>query len=135
MLGPYTEVIRLMRRLLSILLLAAFALPFVAPGLALAQDSDAGLPACCRRHGQHHCAMLRTERDSSTHYAVAVCGAWPQRAIAPSLLLHSFVGRVSSSPVSPAKNFSLANPNLRRRVKILDRAHLLRGPPRSPSLL
>jgi hypothetical protein len=123
-----------MRRLLSILLLAAFALPLVAPGLALAQGPDAGLPACCRRHGQHHCAMSATERDSSTHYAVAVCAAWPQQAIAPSLLLHPFVGRASSSPVCLTKNFSQPGWTQRHRVTLVDRAHLQRGPPQSPSL-
>jgi hypothetical protein len=124
-----------MRRLLSILLLAAFALPLFAPGLALAQDPDAGLPACCRRHGQHHCTMLRAQRDSSTHYVVAVCAAWPQRAIAPSLLIHSFVGRVSSSSVYLAINFSPADCTHRHRAATLDGAHLQRGPPRSTSLL
>jgi hypothetical protein len=67
-----------MRRLLSILLLAAFALPMVAPMLALAQESDAGLPACCRRHGQHHCTMLDGDKDPSTHRVVAVCAVYPQ---------------------------------------------------------
>ncbi|MDP9039491.1 MAG: hypothetical protein M3O02_09490 [Acidobacteriota bacterium] len=47
----------LLRRLLSILLLAAFGLPFIAAALPLAQSGDSRLPACCRRNGAHHCAM------------------------------------------------------------------------------
>ena len=48
--------IRALRRLLSILLLAAFFLPVVSSLMAAAQG-EAGLPACCRRGGAHHCAM------------------------------------------------------------------------------
>ena len=51
-----------MRRLLSILLLAAFGLPLLAPLLAMSTPSDAWLPACCRRDGKHHCMMNLVER-------------------------------------------------------------------------
>ena len=51
-----------MRKLLSILLLAAFGLPFLAP--LLAQGQSANLPICCRRNGEHHCAMSTADRDS-----------------------------------------------------------------------
>ncbi|MFI5115749.1 MAG: hypothetical protein ACHP8B_03525 [Terriglobales bacterium] len=42
---------RLAASLLLVLLLAGLALP-----LLLGRDS--GVPACCRRSGKHHCAML-----------------------------------------------------------------------------
>lgn len=51
-----------MRKLISILLLAVFGLPFVLPMLAVGQDAEAGLPACCRRNGKHHCMMSMNER-------------------------------------------------------------------------
>jgi len=44
-----------MRRTLSIFLVLFFGLGPVAA--ALHAEEDAGLPACCRRHGAHHCAM------------------------------------------------------------------------------
>ena len=47
-----------MRRALATLLLVVFSLPLIAPALASTPD-DAQLPACCRRHGKHHCAMYR----------------------------------------------------------------------------
>jgi hypothetical protein len=118
-----------MRRLLSILLLVAFALPLVAPLLALAQDPYAGLPACCRRHGQHHCTMLDAGRDSSAHRVVAVCPEWPQRAVPSPTGLNHFIGRASSSPV--ALRTSLSPPRSREvpSLTALERLHPKRGPP------
>ena len=44
-----------MRRALATFLVAMFSLPLIAP--VLLADTDSNLPACCRRGGQHHCAM------------------------------------------------------------------------------
>jgi hypothetical protein len=52
----------MLRKLLSILLLAVFGLPLVSPLFALTATSGGALPACCRRGGQHHCAMSPAER-------------------------------------------------------------------------
>lgn len=50
------------RRLISILLLAVFGLTFLLPVLAMGQEAEAGLPACCRRNGKHHCMTSMDER-------------------------------------------------------------------------
>ena len=52
------------RRLVAILLFAAFALPLAVPAFALGQNADAGLPACCRRTGVHHCGMSLAEKQA-----------------------------------------------------------------------
>lgn len=44
-----------MRRPLSILIVALFAIGPLA--VLLPGGTDAKLPACCRRHGKHHCVM------------------------------------------------------------------------------
>ncbi len=44
-----------MRRGFSIFLVLLFLLSPLAPALGAGQDLS--LPACCRRHGAHHCAM------------------------------------------------------------------------------
>jgi len=44
-----------LRKLLSILLLAIFGLPFVSPLFAATAKSEAGLPMCCRKGGKHEC--------------------------------------------------------------------------------
>jgi hypothetical protein len=53
------------RRLLSILLLLVFGLPLASPLLA---QSDASLPACCRRAGKHHCMSMMDESTGTTDH-------------------------------------------------------------------
>jgi hypothetical protein len=48
-----------MRRALAMILLAGFSLTLIAP-LCASGPSASSLPACCRRNGQHHCAMAGT---------------------------------------------------------------------------
>jgi hypothetical protein len=42
-----------MRRAVAISLMMLFSWTLIAP--LVAQDSEANLPACCRRNGKHHC--------------------------------------------------------------------------------
>lgn len=51
-----------MCRALSIALLMAFCMPSLAAWFGAGTTDEAGLPACCRRHGQHHCLMGESER-------------------------------------------------------------------------
>jgi hypothetical protein len=46
-----------MRRAVAHSLLMIFGWMLIAP--LFAPDADAGLPACCRRNGKHHCIMSR----------------------------------------------------------------------------
>ena len=56
---------RALRKLLALALLAVFGLPFVTPLLAFAASGDSSLPACCRRVGRHHCAMLQATQTKA----------------------------------------------------------------------
>jgi hypothetical protein len=67
-----------MRRAISILLVLFFSLgPLTA---ILRADDESSLPACCRRHGKHHCAM---SEPSAVAAMLAASGAVPVAA-APS---------------------------------------------------
>lgn len=44
-----------MRRILALSLLLLFGWTLLAP--LWAPSAEANLPACCRRHGKHHCCM------------------------------------------------------------------------------
>ena len=50
----YHEVVR---RALAIALLGLFCISLIPPS-AFAWDPEAGLPACCRRNGKHHCSLM-----------------------------------------------------------------------------
>jgi hypothetical protein len=56
-----------MRRVLSLMLAIAFGLGPLA--FAIGYDDGASLPACCRRHGAHHCAMA-VQSDSGNEQTV-----------------------------------------------------------------
>ena len=78
-----------MRRLLSLVLLAVFSLPVILPALALGQDPESNLPACCRRNGAHHCRMSaeQTQALLDGHHVTTVhskCPLYP----APPTTLH-----------------------------------------------
>ena len=59
-----------LRRYVAMLLLAVFGLPIVLSSVALGQDPEAGLPACCRRTGTHHCGMSLGERTGHAEAAL-----------------------------------------------------------------
>ena len=60
----------LMRRAPAALLLLFLSLPLIAPLLVSAADQSQ-LPACCRRDGRHHCAMVgMTLKDIPSRFVV-----------------------------------------------------------------
>lgn len=133
------------RRLIAILLFAMFVLPSVLPLLAVGQDGEAGLPACCRREGKHHCMMGMRERrelapDHGASYAPAftlpadkcpycpasVAPAQPNPSLLPSTAVAVF-GDLVSHPTGFAQS------EARGRIS-RDRSNQKRGPPTLTSL-
>jgi hypothetical protein len=118
-----------MRRLLSLVLLAAFSFPLIAPALALGQDADAGLPACCRRNGAHHCSMKMHLPPSTTPEVSLHCPNFPQPSAAPSLISSAALLLTADSvafdffaPTAPQQA------ETQRRISRA-RSHHKRGPP------
>jgi hypothetical protein len=122
-----------MRRVLSIALMIAFFAPSAAPTLfALTSDPEANLPACCRSHGAHHCAMMHWKLQSldsgAPKLTQAPCPMYPTvatvpqsaafpLAAAPRLLVEPV--RASASPAVTASRAQL----------LLARTRGDRGPP------
>lgn len=52
-----------MRRTIALSLLLFFGSALMSPFFG--PDAEAGLPACCRRHGKHHCTMLQSSGSPS----------------------------------------------------------------------
>jgi hypothetical protein len=65
-----------MRRVISLSLMMLFSWILIAP--LFASDSDANLPACCRRNGAHHCMMRMMEQHSGQQQGLtSVLEKWP----------------------------------------------------------
>jgi len=117
-----------MRRILALLLLAVFGLPTVAPLLAMGQDIDAHLPACCRRNGAHHC-MMNTDQQSNTPAFSARCPNFPRPTMtAPA---GTFAAIATPSLLAFTDISTLAAPQraeTQRRIS-RERSRHKRGPP------
>jgi len=65
------------RRALAIALLGLFSFWLIPPS-AFASDPEAGLPACCRRNGKHHCSVMSaTEQASGPALHASPCNFFP----------------------------------------------------------
>ncbi|MGD0796822.1 MAG: hypothetical protein ABR910_03775 [Acidobacteriaceae bacterium] len=80
-----------MRRVLAITLLIACVSPLVQPILAATADPDAQLPACCRRHGKHHCSMrmadmmrMMSASNAAPAFEAPPCPLYPAPATPPT---------------------------------------------------
>ena len=117
-----------MRRLLAILLLAAFGLPVVAPLLAQGQDLESNLPACCRRNGAHHCALSIAAQNTNAPTIAARCPSFPQQVAIATLTPAAFLPTHASIKLTTATNSASARADAQRRLS-RERTHRTRGPP------
>lgn len=128
-----------LRKLISILLLAIFGLPVVPQLLAATVKSGSNLPACCRRNGKHHCmlsAAAKYEGASAKPAFSAPLDKCPYAPAAISVSPHSTIG-VSKSCVIYAEVVShpSVHPQTESKRRISqDRSRTKRGPPTLTSL-
>jgi len=125
-----------MRRALSILLILFFGMGPLAVTLSASDDSR--LPACCRRHGAHHCAMsaetaaIISAADPGTlnFKAPATCPYFPGYTVALNSTPLALAATSVSLPALLARpHSSVAARAAARLSKIRTRAN--RGPPTS----
>ena len=123
-----------MRRLLSFCLFAATLLPLLAPLLSVGAAAQAGVPACCRRGGRHHCAMLEdatVSREDGQHHARAPREMCPYQQRALAAAHHEQVAMAASGS---SMMVVLHEPDALAQVECLwrisfDRSRQKRGPP------
>ena len=127
-----------LRKLVSILLLAVFGLPFVPQLLAATAKSESNLPACCRRSGKHRCMEAATDRHESatTPRAHAPLDKCPY---APATLAAShrpFDGIAASSVIyAEVTSHPSVRPQAESKRRIsAERSRSKRGPPTLVSL-
>lgn len=123
-----------MRRALSIFLILLFWLGPLAT--LLPGWEDARLPACCRRHGVHHCAMstgavgMMGETGSSEHAlrAPSTCPAFPGSTDATITSAQALTVAAVSMPALLAQRHSPAAGRADARISQI-RTRVGRGPP------
>jgi len=103
-----------MRRVYSIFLILLFGVGPLAE--ALPASEDARLPACCRRHGAHHCAMflryaaVKAEAASGKPFLAApvTCPRFPGFTATPSPSIQALAAGPACLAVPMAQLHSLA---------------------------
>lgn len=115
------------RRAPAILLLGIFGFSLIVP--VLAADSASKLPACCRRDGQHRCAMTGTRSEAGA-LIQAVCPAYPKTGATPAYsktavagLCQVVAGPTASESTYRAQTAALAHSSF-------SRTRQKRGPPK-----
>jgi hypothetical protein len=118
-----------MRRWFAFVLLLLTAFLPLQPLLASAQ-ADAGLPACCRRNGTHHCMMLQTMAmaDSGTQSFVrpSPCPFW-KLAVSPAVVAVAGAVPTLRSRPAIAEDVAAATPSF--LFVHLARSRSARAPP------
>jgi hypothetical protein len=118
-----------LRRLCATLLLALFGLPLILPAIRV--ESEAKLPACCRREGKHHCGMPDTARQQETPGAAIreKCSVYPGASAIPAYsnatLLNATLAFYSSLVKHPAVQ---SQTEALQRISF-SRSRQKRGPP------
>ena len=123
-----------MRRALAITLLLAFASPLVLSISAATADPDASLPACCRTHGAHHCAMMHAmlAADRGPAFTAPPCPHYPAAITLPALAT-AMLAAPRSISVSPIRTAAPPTPTPRPAHAFTPAANLNRGPPTFPA--
>jgi hypothetical protein len=126
-----------MRRVLSICLV--FILGFGPLSAAVqANDDDSRLPACCRRHGTHHCAMsdsmvarmVAAASGQPTLTATSHCPLYPNGSCVPNNGVRALADSSNDLPVLLAQEHSHVSAIAAARPNQL-RTRADRGPPAS----
>jgi hypothetical protein len=124
-----------MRRGLSIALILFFGLGPLAA--ALKASDDARLPACCRRHGEHHCAMneqaaarmaLLAHASNPAFTAPLHCPAFPSSGAATTAQVHALAPSAAGLQVLLAHPRSAASSRAAARLRPI-RTRSGRAPP------
>jgi hypothetical protein len=136
-----------MRRILSILLLLVLGFGPDTPATALASGlisgmasgwsgkvDESSLPACCRRNGKHHCAMIQMmEDDPGTTQASAPsekCPFFPHTWQATQVENHFIAPGVAGVVHVALQSQPACHAQIEAQLRIsFDRSRQKRGPP------
>lgn len=123
---------RTLQRVFALLLLVAISFPLISPLLA-APPSESQLPACCRRHGKHHCSMKGMSGAKAASHEVrgikSKCPIYPDGKSVPVTASLS-AGMPAAVLVSPVLSYAspLVQSEAQYRISYA-RSCQKRGPP------
>jgi hypothetical protein len=128
----WSILIKAVPRIIAAALLLAFAGNTALP--ALFADPESNLPACCRRDGKHHCAMMdmadMAPDDGGTYWKATPqkCGQFPKSGAS---LCSGKTGPQRTSEIGPLVS---SRPTVAARTEVLyrishSRSREKRGPP------
>ena len=120
-----------MRRLVANSLLLLFLGMFIAPAFTAATTSSP-LPACCRRGGAHHCAMMAMliSEEGTSFRSVNPCPMQHQGQLGPTVAIAPPASQSAHIDLRPETLVSRA---VSRAEFTLALANHQRGPPSSHS--
>jgi len=107
-----------------------FTSPLILPYFTAISDPEASLPACCRSHGKHHCAMMHwmLMASSGPSFTAPPCPLYPTAAT-PVRIVTAFFSAPPQPSVDLRRDPSLpALTSLNARTLNLT-SQLTRGPP------
>ncbi len=124
----------MLRRMLAITLLIAFGSPLALSLFAATADPEAALPACCRTHGAHHCAMTHRALAESEGAALQAppCSDYPT----PTTPARRATGSLAAPLPLTAELLQtpVLLPSGPHRIRsVVASANLNRGPPARPA--
>lgn len=119
-----------MHRVSATLLIVLFSLSLIGPAVS-ASGEESKLPECCKRGGQHHCAMQASKSESPSGPALntARCPLFPIPSIVPANRIVTLVGTIR-----PVVAGFVSRPAYRSQARSIcrisfSRADQKRGPP------
>ena len=131
--SPSTREPRPLRRLVAATLMLVFLSPLVLPLFAATSDPDASLPACCRRHGKHHCNMTMSMMamlvaSSGPALTTPPCPLYPAAATPVRIVTAYFAAQLPPS-IEIRRDPAPSAPTLLRICTLSITSNCTRGPP------
>jgi len=125
-----------LQKLLAMLMLVLFGGFYAAPLVqGRSSDPESTLPACCRRHGRHQCAMMDQAMKSTSSGGSQIgstpqhCPFYPHSTTAPVVRSHAGLAP-SSAFFANVLSHPAVQPQTRAVYRLsLDRSRQKRGPP------
>jgi len=131
--SPSTREPRPLRQAVAAALMLVFLSPLVLPLFAATSDPESSLPACCRRHGKHHCTMTMEmmamlAASSGPTLTAPTCPLYPS-AVAPVRIVTAYFAALPPLSIEIRRDAATPAPTPLRGSALAIASQSTRGPP------